>query len=101
LCREMRKPPPYLNGSITGEWQEVEHRLQHLVRAERVWSKTGSNFGASSSQLDVSGRMGSGGLSTSGEERERRQFCEALKDGFVLCQYVPLYLLCTRCLPHS
>jgi hypothetical protein len=91
LCREMRKPPPHLSGSHAGlrEWQEVEHRLQHLVRSERIWGKSGSILGGTSSQLGVPGAAGSNGSSAGGEERERRLFCEALKDGFVLCQCVP------------
>lgn len=61
------------------EWEEVEVRLQPLVRLERIWGKSGSVFGGSASQI----QNGSG---AGGEERERRVFCEALRDGFVLCQ---------------
>jgi len=88
LCREMRKPPPHLSGSHAGlrEWQEVEHRLQHLVRSERIWGKSGLG---GTSQFSVLGAAGSNGSRAGGEERERRLFCEALRDGFVLCQCVP------------
>ncbi len=48
---------------------------------------------ASATQLSVSaaaGSAGSGlsGLGGGGEERERRHFGEALRDGYVLCQCV-------------
>jgi hypothetical protein len=90
LCRELRKMPPHLSGSQTGlkEWDEVEHRMQHLVRAERIWGKSASILGANASQISVSGGASPRGLSVSGEERERRLFSEALGDGFVLCQCV-------------
>ena len=67
------------------EFEEVEYRLRPLSRLERVWGKSGGN--ASSSRIDVSG-LSSSGLSAAGEERERKQFTEALRDGYVLCQYV-------------
>ena len=96
LCREMRKAPPHLSGSHSGlrEWQEVEYRLQPLVRAERVWSRSSSStLGPSSSQLSVGSGAGSSGLNSCGEERERRLFCEALRDGFVLCQCVTVFFV--------
>lgn len=101
LCKELRKAPPHLSGSHNGlrEWEEVEVRMQPLVRLERIWGKSGGTHG--SSQLSVGG-VGSGGLSTGGEERERRMFCEAMRDGFVLCQCVYfLFLLVSHCLHTS
>jgi hypothetical protein len=56
------------------DWEEVEIRTQALVRSECTWVKNGS----------VSG----GSPASSSEEKERRLFCDALKDGYVLCQYV-------------
>ncbi|KAF8141536.1 hypothetical protein EV363DRAFT_22474 [Boletus edulis] len=88
LCKELRKPPPHLSRSQHArEWAEVEVRLQPLVRLERIWGKSGVLPGASSSQIGVTG-LGSLAVSNAGEERERRLFCEALRDGVVLCQLV-------------
>ncbi|KAH7890826.1 hypothetical protein F5I97DRAFT_1975393 [Phlebopus sp. FC_14] len=84
LCKELRRPPPHLSRSENQrEWAEVEVRLQPLVRLERVWGKSGVVPGASSSQVAVTG---STVISSAGEERERKLFCEALRDGVVLCQ---------------
>ena len=64
------------------DWGEVEVRTRALARLERIWSKNGSN-----------GASGSTNISTaSGEERERRLFGDTLRDGYVLCQYVFLFL---------
>ena len=86
LCRELRKPPPHLSGSPSGlkEWELVETRLQPLARLERIWGRSGGTLGGSSSQINA--QVGSGGLSSSGEDRERRYFSGVLRDGFVLCQ---------------
>ncbi|KAG1860705.1 hypothetical protein DFJ58DRAFT_657665 [Suillus subalutaceus] len=85
LCRELRKAPAHLaRGDAQKEWAEVEVRLQPLIRLERVWGKSGG-ASASSSQIAVGG-VGSTVLSSAGEERERKLFCEALRDGVVLCQ---------------
>ncbi|TFK53421.1 hypothetical protein OE88DRAFT_1655548 [Heliocybe sulcata] len=83
LCKEMARPPVHHNKSVSGkEWEEVEVRLRALARLERVWGKSG----AQASQSSLFSPMSSSGLSTSGEERERRLFIEALRDGYVLCQ---------------
>lgn len=85
LCKELRKAPAHLARSdAQKEWAEVEVRLQPLIRLERVWGKSGG-ASASSSQVAVGG-VGSVVLSSAGEERERKLFCEALRDGVVLCQ---------------
>lgn len=79
LCKELRKAPPHLARiDAQKEWAEVEVRLQPLVRLERVWGKSGGAGGASSSQVAGNG--------SAGEERERKLFCEALRDGVILCQ---------------
>ncbi|KAJ7577053.1 STE/STE11/cdc15 protein kinase [Mycena floridula] len=85
LCKEIIKPPVHMSRSEAAlrDWEEVEVRTQALIRHERVWSKSG--FSGSSSNI-VTGGLSSSGLSASGEERERRLFCEALRDGLVLCQ---------------
>lgn len=85
LCKELRKAPAHLvRSDAQKEWAEVEVRLQPLIRLERVWGKSGG-ASASSSQIAVGG-VGSTVLSSAGEERERKLFCEALRDGVVLCQ---------------
>lgn len=92
---------------LTGEiWEECEVRLRALVRAERVWGRSGGRFGTSSTSINnmqngssvsintlsngngnaVVGGTSGGGLSGAGEERERRVFAEAVRDGYVLCQ---------------
>jgi len=55
------------------DWDAVEVRMRALVRLERVWGRSAHS---------------SPGTSTSGEERERKIFVDALRDGYVLCQYV-------------
>ncbi|KAG5641912.1 hypothetical protein DXG03_003979 [Asterophora parasitica] len=64
------------------DWEQVEVRMRALARAERVWGKSGGISGSSSSNL----KPGGSGISLSAEERERRLFGDALRDGFVLCQ---------------
>lgn len=101
LCKEMIKIPPHMSRSKSGikDWEEVEFRTRNLTRSERTWAK-GGVYGGSTSNLSSVGGITSSGLSSGGEERERRLFCEALRDGFVLCQYVnvtyytSLYFVC-------
>ncbi|OSX63949.1 hypothetical protein POSPLADRAFT_1095032, partial [Postia placenta MAD-698-R-SB12] len=89
LCKEMLKPPSQVNKSSLQpkDWEEVEVRMRNLARLERVWGKSGAAMG-SSSQLSSAGGLSSSSLSAGGEERERRLFAEALRDGYVLCQCV-------------
>ncbi|KXN87406.1 Cytokinesis protein sepH [Leucoagaricus sp. SymC.cos] len=87
VCKEMIRPPPHMSNK-SETWIEVERRMQGLVRLERIWGMSSSasnlNIGNSGS---AAGGSGSGmGLSAAGEERERRVFCDALRDGYVLCQ---------------
>lgn len=87
LCKEMLKPPSQVNKSSLEpkEWEEVEARLRALARLERIWSRSGAM--GSTSQVNVVG-IGGGGVASGGEEKERRLFAEALRDGYVLCQCV-------------
>lgn len=77
-----------MNRSDSGikDWEEVEFRTRALARSERTWAKSGGVHGGSTSNLNAIAGTTSSGLSAGGEERERRLFCEALRDGFVLCQ---------------
>jgi hypothetical protein len=76
LCRELGRGSAQLrrNGFSNQDCEEVEVRIRYLVRLERIWSKIGPGSASSSN------------VSASGEERERRVFTEALRDGYVLCQ---------------
>lgn len=86
LCKEMIRPPSYISKSDQAkrDWEAVEIRMQPLARLERVWGmssiSSSNNLNSSTSGISPSS------LSTTGEERERRAFCEALRDGFALCQ---------------
>ena len=93
LCKELVKPAMHMGRteSAMREWEEVEVRTQRLVRLEKMWGKSGSAGNASSSNLNTVGGLTSSGLSAAAEERERRLFCETLRDGFVLCQYVSFF----------
>lgn len=85
------------------DYEEVERRLAALVRLERVWGRSGAmsssttNLGSGSANGSGSGFNAAGGgsttISAAGEERERRYFSEGLRDGYVLCQYVSLFVL--------
>ncbi|KZV64677.1 hypothetical protein PENSPDRAFT_656389, partial [Peniophora sp. CONT] len=79
LCREMLKPGQLALGAR--EQEEVEVRMRPLARLERVWGKSGGLGMGSSSNLAVAPPS-----SAAGEERERRTFADALRDGYVLCQ---------------
>ncbi|KAF8630155.1 hypothetical protein AX15_003105 [Amanita polypyramis BW_CC] len=92
LCREMIRRPPHMSKTESGmrEWEEVERRMRALTRLERVWGKSGTT-----GQGSPTGSI----LSPSGEERERRLFGEALKDGFVLCQLINKLRSCSMVRP--
>ncbi|RPD76435.1 Pkinase-domain-containing protein [Lentinus tigrinus ALCF2SS1-7] len=84
LCKEMLKPPSQVNKASLDpkDWEEVEVRLRALARLERIWSRSGVL--GSTSQVNVAG-LGNG-VASGSEEKERRLFAEALRDGYVLCQ---------------
>jgi len=87
ICKEMMRPG-HSTGLGVRESEEVETRMQPLARLERVWGKSGASANGSVTQLGAtgSGMISGTAISTSGEERERRLFSEALRDGYVLCQ---------------
>jgi hypothetical protein len=82
LCKEMLRP-----GQSTGlgirESEEVEIRMRSLARLVRVWGNIGASANGLVTQLGVAR---SGTAASASEERERRLFSEALRDGYVLCQ---------------
>ena len=69
-------------------WGEVEVRTRELARLERVWSKSERSGVCSSTNVSTAALSSCSGLTANGEERERRLFCDALRDGYVLCQCV-------------
>ncbi|KAJ2966491.1 hypothetical protein NUW54_g13792 [Trametes sanguinea] len=85
LCKEMLKPPSQISksGLEPKDFEEVEVRLRELARLERIWGRSGAI--ASSSQVNLAGTA-SNGVASRSEEKERRLFGEALRDGYVLCQ---------------
>jgi hypothetical protein len=73
------------------ELEEIELRLRALARLERIWRRGGGTnatgvSNTSGSMVTGFGVLSAGGVSSMGEDRERRLFSEALKDGYVLCQ---------------
>lgn len=80
LCREIIKAPAHMMKSDQGirDWEEVEYRTRSLARLERIWGRSGVTNGSPTGSAPAMG--------SAGEERERRSFCEALRDGYVLCQ---------------
>ncbi|KAF8809477.1 hypothetical protein BYT27DRAFT_7094067 [Phlegmacium glaucopus] len=87
ICKEVLKPPLHMIKTEAGsrEWGEVEVRTRALARLERIWNKSGNSGFGSSANVSTAA-LSSSGLTASGEERERRLFCDALRDGYVLCQ---------------
>ncbi|KAG6813166.1 hypothetical protein H0H92_013573 [Tricholoma furcatifolium] len=87
LCKEIIKIPPHMNKTEAGirDWEEVEVRTRALARAERIWGRNGSYAMNSSSNVNS---VGGSTMSASAEERERRLFADALRDGYVLCQFL-------------
>ena len=106
VVREMSKPLPAMlkaaslispYGGLAGApstikggvdpWEEVEKRLQTLARAARIWGRSG--VGSLSSSPPMSGSSVTVNVMPSAggnEEKERRLFCDALRDGYVLAQ---------------
>jgi hypothetical protein len=64
----------------------VEVRIRCLARLERMFGKSGEIGGGSASTLNAMSGTSPSGFSAGSEERERRLFGEALRDGYVLCQ---------------
>ena len=80
LCKELSRPPhPAQSETAAKDWEEVERRIVLLMRHERIW---GRSSGSSTTQP---GGVSPSILSAGGEEKEKRLFSDALKDGVVLC----------------
>ena len=89
LCDEMLQPGQCAALGLD-EMEEVEVRLRALARFEPIWGK--SKFGVSgiSTQLGplATMRERDSNASALGEEMERKLFAAALRDGYILCQWV-------------
>ena len=90
----MLKPPSQMNKSSLEpkEFEEVEYRLRPLARLERIWTRTGAM--GSTTQVNLAGQ--GNGVASGSEEKERRLFADALRDGYVLCQYVMVVGFCDK-----
>lgn len=82
LIKHLSRPPPPLKPH---EWYDVEVRLRGLARLERIWGRSG---GGGSSTTAVGTPSGFGG----GEDREKRLFHETVRDGYILCAFVKIYI---------
>jgi hypothetical protein len=83
LCREVGRAHSLRKIGVSEyDAEEVEVRMRNLARLERIWTKSGTG---TTNQSTLAG-LSANGASSSGEEKERRYFCEALRDGYVLCQ---------------
>uniref|UniRef100_A0A0W0G5T5 Uncharacterized protein n=3 Tax=Moniliophthora roreri TaxID=221103 RepID=A0A0W0G5T5_MONRR len=65
----------------SGSWEEVERRINLLADLERCWSIDGSNSPVTPTEVSVR-------LSLYEEEKEKRLFGEALRDGYVLSHLI-------------
>ena len=89
LCKEMLQPGQC---AVLGlhEMEEVEVRLRALARLEPIWGNSEYGDSGSSTQLGplaiIRDRYAS--ASALEEEIERKLFAGALRDGYVLCQWV-------------
>lgn len=83
LCEEMLRQRKGLN---TRESEEVRVRMRGLGRLELVWG--GNDVPMNGSMVSLGASDIGAGTSMVGEERVQRLFAKALRDGYVLCQYV-------------
>lgn len=83
LCKEMLQPEQR-TGLGLRESEKVEARLRALARLEREWGK--NDLPGNATQLGASRTKRDARAGVSGEEKERRLFVEAVRDGYVLCQ---------------
>jgi hypothetical protein len=85
LCEEMLRQRKGLDAR---ESEEVRVRMRALGRLELVWSGSDIPMNESAISLGASGTETGTSTSMVGEERVQRLFARALRDGYVLCQYV-------------
>ena len=89
LCKEMLQPGQCAALGLD-EMEEVEVRLRALARFEPIWGKSKYGVSGISTQLGPLATMRDRDSSASalGEEMERKLFAGALRDGYILCQWV-------------
>ena len=83
LCEQMLRQR---TGLDKRESEAVRTRMRPLSRLELVWRESGVSINGSAPTLGASGDGRRVGASMVGEERVRRLFAKALRDGYVLCQ---------------
>lgn len=89
LCKEMLQPGQCA-GLGSHEMEEIEIRLRALARFKPIWGKSKYGISGSSTQLGPLAILRDRDASASalGEEMERKLFAGALRDGYILCQWV-------------
>jgi hypothetical protein len=89
LCKEMLHPGQCAALGLD-EMEEVEIRLQALARFEPIWGKCKYDVSGISAQLGPLAIMRDRDSSARvlGEGMERKLFAGALRDGYILCQWV-------------
>jgi hypothetical protein len=90
LCEVMLRQPMDPN---VRESEEVKVRMRALGRLELVWRENEVSMKGNATPLGASGNGMGAGAGIVGEEKVQRLFAKALRDGYVLCQYVSFLLL--------
>jgi hypothetical protein len=79
ILRETASPPRELLSSspaFGSQWmEEVNRRTKMLAKSAKTWTQAHGDGARTQKHNEV-------------DEKERRMFCDALRDGYVLCQYV-------------
>ena len=83
LCEQMLRQR---TGLDKRELEEVRVRMRPLGRLELVWRESVVSTNGSATALGASANKMGVGANVVGEERARRLFAKALRDGYVLCQ---------------
>lgn len=84
LCMVLFSPPHLCSDEIDAKvWEEVQVRIKSLSELQHTWGMNGEIGGRNSAM-----RSAQKVDSVYGKEIEMRVFGEALRDGYVLCQYV-------------
>ena len=95
LCEEMLRQRKGLDAR---ESEEVRVRMRALGRLELVWRGDDVPMNGSMISLGASGTETGAFTGMVGEERVQRMFAKALRDGYVLCQYVCSFGLWPLCM---
>ena len=98
LCEMMLRKPMNIGRR---ESEEVRQRMRTLRRLEIVWGEDGVSMKGSAAPLCASRAEMGVGVHILGEERVQRLFAKALRDGYVLCQYVFLISLVPRVVDYD